>query len=72
MCWGIPAKIVKIQDNLGTVAISGLRKQVSLDLITRPHVGEYVLVHAGFAIQKVNEKNAHLTLDFFKGKLEHA
>lgn len=68
MCWSVPGKIEKIKDNIAVVEISGIRKNVALDLISEPSVGEYVLVHAGYAIQKVNEDNAKFTIDFLKGK----
>jgi len=70
MCWAVPGKIIKIQDNRATVDIAGLRKQAALDLISQPQVGDYVLLHAGFAIQKVSEEDANLTIDFFKGRLK--
>jgi len=69
MCWAVPGKIIDIQDNRATVDIAGLRKQAALDLIAQPRVGDYVLLHAGFAIQKVSEEDASLTIDFFKGRL---
>ncbi|MBU1083554.1 MAG: HypC/HybG/HupF family hydrogenase formation chaperone [Candidatus Omnitrophota bacterium] len=70
MCWSIPGKITGIKDNIATVDISGVRKDVALDLIDGPRVGEYVLVHAGYAIQKVSEDKARFTIDFFKGGQE--
>jgi hydrogenase expression/formation protein HypC len=69
MCWGVPGKIIKIENNMGTIDISGVQKDVPLDLITDPKVGEYVLVHAGYAVQKVDEEKAKFTIDFFKGKI---
>jgi hydrogenase expression/formation protein HypC len=68
MCWSVPGKIVDIKDNEGIVEISGVRKKVMLDLLTNPSKEDYVLVHAGYAIQKVNEKEANFTINFFKGK----
>ncbi|MFH1855643.1 MAG: HypC/HybG/HupF family hydrogenase formation chaperone [Candidatus Omnitrophota bacterium] len=72
MCWGIPAKIIEIKDNKGLIEISGVRKNVVLDLISNPLPGEYVLVHAGYAIQKVREEDADFTVNFFKGKIDNA
>ena len=66
MCWSIPGKIISICDNTAKVEISGVHKDVGLDLIDNPAIGEYVLVHAGYAIQKVNEESAKFTIDFFK------
>ena len=70
MCWSIPGKIVGICDNIAKVKISGISKDVGLDLIDNPAIGEYVLVHAGYAIQKVNEESAKFTIDFFKQRGE--
>ena len=68
MCWSIPGKIIDINGNEGTVEISGVRKKVMLDLLTDPKKNEYILVHAGYGIQKVKEEDANFTIDFFKGK----
>ncbi len=68
MCWSVPGKVIGINGNEGTVEISGVRKKVMFDLLTNPAKGEYVLVHAGYAIQKVNEEEANFTINFFKGK----
>ena len=68
MCWSVPAKIIDIEDKIATVEISGLKKSVGLDLIEYAKVGEYVLVHAGYAIEKVDEESANFTIDFFNGK----
>ena len=57
MCWSVPGKIIEIKGNAGTVDFSGVQKTIVLDLLSNPEVGEYVLVHAGYAIQKVNEEN---------------
>ena len=72
MCWSVPGKILDIKKNIATVEISGLKKDVGLDIIDDPKVGEYVIVHAGYAIQKVDEESANFTIDFFKGKHSNA
>ena len=66
MCWGVPGKIINIKGNIATVEISGVYKYTVLDLIQEPAIGDYVLVHAGYAIQKLDQDNAKFTLDFFK------
>ena len=58
MCVAIPSKIVAIKDNLGTIDVEGARRETSLLLIEEPKVGDYVIVHAGFAIQKIDETEA--------------
>ncbi len=62
MCLAIPMKIVEIKGDKGTVDVSGVRKEVSLMLIDTASVGEYVLVHAGFAIQRLDEEEAMETI----------
>ena len=61
MCLAVPAKIISIQDALAKVELSGVTKDVSLMLLPEAQVGDYVLVHAGFAMQKVDEKEAEET-----------
>ena len=61
MCLAVPAKILSIQDALAKVELSGVTKDVSLMLLPEAQVGDYVLVHAGFAMQKVDEKEAEET-----------
>lgn len=58
MCLGIPGKIVNIYDMTATVDVAGTKKDASLMLLDGVQVGDYVIVHAGFAIQKVNEAEA--------------
>ena len=51
MCLAIPMKISQLDDNrLATVDVLGVTRQISLDLTPQAQVGDYVLVHAGFAI----------------------
>jgi hydrogenase expression/formation protein HypC len=58
MCLAIPARIVEIADNMGTIDMEGTRRQVSLLLLEGAGVGDYVIVHAGFAIHKIDEGEA--------------
>lgn len=62
MCLAIPAKIVKIENGIGTVDVDGTRKQISLLLQEDARVGDYVIVHAGFAIHRVDEEEARESL----------
>lgn len=58
MCLAVPLKIVEI-DGLDAVGeVEGLRRRMRLDFIREPKVGEYVIVHAGFAIERLPEKHA--------------
>ena len=67
MCLAIPAQVKSInEDNLATVDILGVTRQVALDLTHSAEVGSYVLIHAGFAIEVVSEEAAQETLDLIK------
>ncbi len=55
MCLAFPAKIVAIKDSLATVEKSGVKRDASLMLLPDAKVGDYVLIHAGFAMQIVDE-----------------
>ena len=58
MCLAIPAKIIKIENGMGTIDMEGTQKEVSLLLQEDATVGDYVIVHAGFAIHKIDEEAA--------------
>lgn len=66
MCLAIPSKIVKIENNVATIDVDGVRREASLLLLEKPRVGEYVIVHAGFAINKINEDDALESLKLLK------
>lgn len=72
MCLAVPGKIVEIQDMLATVDISGVARKVSLMLLPEAKVGEFVLIHAGFAIQSIDEEEVRKTLELFKELEEYA
>ena len=63
MCLGIPGKVVEIEKNVAKVDVGGLLRDISLDLCPDVSIGEYVLIHTGFAIQKVDAEEAEETLD---------
>ena len=58
MCLAIPAKIVNIEDGMGMVDMAGIQKKVSLILLEDAQVGDYIIVHAGFGIHKIDEEIA--------------
>ncbi len=62
MCLAIPAKIIKIDDNMGTIDMEGTQREVSLLLLEDAKIGDYVIVHAGFAIHKIDEAEAKESL----------
>jgi hydrogenase expression/formation protein HypC len=65
MCLGLPAKVVNIDGNNAEVETMGVVNKVSIDLLENVKVGDYVLVHAGCAIQVVDEDEAAKTIDIF-------
>lgn len=63
----IPAKVAQLEEgNLATVDILGVTREISVDLTPQAKVGDYVLVHAGFAIEVVDEQFAQETIDLIK------
>ncbi len=71
MCLGIPGRITSITDRdrqLGMVDISGVQREINISCITEDgksledHVGDWVLVHVGFAMSRINEEEASSTL----------
>ncbi len=58
MCLSIPAEIISIEGNTAKVSIGGTIVTTSLQLIEKPDIGEYVLVHSGFAIEKISKEEA--------------
>lgn len=64
MCLAIPAKIIEMKDDrLATVDILGVTRDIALDLTPQAGVGDFVLVHAGFAIEVVDPDYAQETID---------
>jgi hydrogenase expression/formation protein HypC len=59
-------KIVDIKGNQAYAQVSGVRREVNIELLPDVKKGDYVMVHAGFAIEKVNKEEAERTLKFFK------
>jgi len=71
MCLGVPGKVVSIEPDefgvkMGTVSFGGIRKQVCLAYLPDVEVGEYVIVHVGFAISKIDEKEAQEVFEILR------
>lgn len=69
MCLGIPAQIVEVIDSEGGLAkaeISGVRRAVSIALCPEAGVGDWVLVHVGFALSRIDEEQARETLELLE------
>ena len=58
MCLAIPLRIAEINGKEGVGEANGLRRKIRLDFIREPKVGDYVIVHAGFAIERMSERQA--------------
>ncbi|MCX6224727.1 MAG: HypC/HybG/HupF family hydrogenase formation chaperone [Bacteroidia bacterium] len=61
MCLSIPAKVISTTGTMAIVQIGGLMIQASLDLVEDIRVGDYVLIHTGFVIQKISMEEAEET-----------
>jgi hydrogenase expression/formation protein HypC len=70
MCLAIPGKVLEIDRNgspvMGTVSFGGTQKKVCLEWLPEVRVGDYVIVHVGFALSTVDEQEALETLKMFK------
>lgn len=72
MCLSIPSKVTHIDEmNIATVDTMGVQRQVSLDLMAEPVVlGDYVLIHVGFAMTKMDEADALASLELYQQMID--
>lgn len=66
MCLAVPAKVNKINKNTAEIESFGVKKEVDITLIPGVKIDDYVIVHAGFAIQIVDKEDALITQGYFK------
>lgn len=67
MCLAVPMEIKKITGNVALVEYEGTKKEVRLDIIDQqPQVGDYVIIHAGFALHRIDEEEAQKTLKYWE------
>ena len=66
MCLAVPGKVLSIDGNMGIIEVGNLKRNVFLHLVAEVSVDDYVLVHAGCAIQKIDEVEAKITLNILK------
>lgn len=67
MCLAVPAQIIELCENdTAKVKVGGVVQTVSVTLIEEPRVGDYVIVHVGYALNKLDEKSALETLEHFR------
>jgi hydrogenase expression/formation protein HypC len=66
MCLGVPVKIIQVHGKEGIGEFKGVKRNISLELLDKVKLGDYVILHAGFAIQKLELKDALETLKLFE------
>jgi hydrogenase expression/formation protein HypC len=66
MCLAVPAEVTAINGSTATVSVLGNTIFADISLLENIHTGDYVLIHAGFAIQKYDEEEAKITLELLK------
>lgn len=69
MCLGVPMQVKSIDDETALCEIDGVQREASLMMLDDVQVGDYVLIHAGFAIEKIDENEAQLTLQALRDAL---
>jgi hydrogenase expression/formation protein HypC len=65
MCLGVPLKIIEINGTTAVGEMNGIRKKIRIDLLPNLKLGDYVMVHAGFALEIIDESLAQETLEAF-------
>ena len=67
MCLAVPMEVKSIEGDEADVEVGGVRKKIRLDLMSdKPKVGEFVIIHAGFAIRILDREEAMETINVFK------
>ena len=66
MCLAVPLKIISIKGKMGIGELGGVKRKISLMLLDKVKVGDYVLLHAGFAINKLETKEAEELLQLLR------
>jgi len=66
MCLAVPMKVISKNDSTAVAEIGGVQRQISLMLLPEANTGDYVIVHAGFAIQILDETEAKKTLELLE------
>ncbi len=66
MCLSIPAKVIRIEGQIAEVSAGGSIFRAGIQFLENVHVGDYILLHTGFAIQKIDENEAMETLNLLR------
>lgn len=61
MCLAVPMKVAKIEGNFAVVELGRVRQRANIQMLNNLKIGDYILIHAGFGIQKVDKKEAEKT-----------
>ena len=70
MCLGVPMQVKAIENEMAICEIDGVQREASLMMIDGVAIGDYVLIHAGFAIERIDEEEARLTLQALRDALD--
>ena len=70
MCVAVPAEVLEIDGSIATIDYGGVKRTANIDFLDGVKVGDYVVVHVGFAIQKLDRKEAQESLKLFAQILE--
>lgn len=65
MCLGIPMEIIKIKGDTALAKVEGLKREVNIQFLKKVNLGDFVIIHAGFAIEKVDREKAQETLQLY-------
>ncbi|MGB9642713.1 MAG: HypC/HybG/HupF family hydrogenase formation chaperone [Candidatus Ratteibacteria bacterium] len=66
MCLAIPMRVISVNGKKAFANLGGTKREVDISLVKNIKAGDYIIVHAGFAIQKLNKKDALVTLKLFE------
>ncbi len=70
MCLAIPAQVLEVNGSTALVEFGGAKRKVNITLIDALNIGDYVLIHVGYAIQRMSSKDAKETLEIWEKILE--
>jgi hydrogenase expression/formation protein HypC len=66
MCLAVPMRVVSVEGSVGTVELGGVQQPVNFSLLLDVKAGEYVIVHAGFALERLDEAEARRTIELIR------
>ena len=66
MCLAVPGKVVKLEDHKALIDFGGAKRRVNVSMLEDVAIGEYVIVHVGYAIQKLSEKEARESIELWE------